>query len=502
MSFDFLRIARRVFSCALVLLVTACATSKYIAPDQTLKAGEGAFVVKIVTDADLQFSMVYSLQWIEVQRVDDPDSAAFTGAWIRRDANSPESMIFSGTLKPGRYQLVQAGGTDRARVSLPLRYYGTFEIRPGQLSMLGTLIIRPIKETRRLLGVAAVGYGFVQPDGAMLHAVEQYFPALAAQVKGQVARGFVLTPDLNDAADLALQQKQRSQYLAGVWQDERGNIYTARNMGRVSVKRAGQQGWREMDVGSWRGVSSFKAYLTGLIAGGEEGLFKFSSDDGKTWTDLVPPAWGQVAHIEVVRDNRLVVVVRRDATWTVFATDDPRTGTWKTLGTLPLHSTPLFFQPFSPSFVRSGNSLVIGGGLQDAVHIMDLDSGSVESIRNPIAIAFAINGQATGSLVLRGAVLKQVALLSEDGGRTWRELKPRGFVAFKDASNAYLVYDMHVAYSRDGGNKFVYQDNASWKEDDVREFLIDRSDQSLLVFLFDGSIYRSRDEGATWTKER
>jgi hypothetical protein len=502
MNQELLRIAHRIFSCALVLLLAACASQR-IEPPQTLKPDQGAFVVKITTDPDFKYSGVYTTQWIEMQRVDEPDSGEFIAARAQWDASSPESMVFSGTLKPGRYQLVRAGGAEMAKISVPLQLYGTFEVRAGQVSVLGTLILRPLKETRRLLGVFAVGYGYAQPDGAMLQSMQHYFPALGKQMEGRAVNGFPLTLELNRAADQALQYKQRSQFLTGVWQDERGSIYTTWSMGTVALKKAGQQGWRELDVGSWRSVTSFKPYRSGLVIGGDEGLFKFSSDDGKTWSDLPLPAWGQVAHIEVMQNDRMVVLVRKGSSWTVCVTNDALAGNWQILATVQIRSaTPSRILPFVPSYSRQGNNLVILAHGQDKVHILDLNNGNVDAIPNPLPTLFAVNAQTNGSLVIRGTTFKPSALYSEDGGRSWRELKRRGFVAFKDSSTLYSVYDTDVAYSRDGGNKWVQLNRPPWQEDDVREFLIDRSDQSLLVFLYDGSIHRSRDEGATWTKER
>lgn len=505
--------ALKFVGCLATLVLAACAI-KPIGPGDTLKPDEGAFVFKVITDTTRGDSLLYLIDTVEMQSEDGPNEPIFIAGTGQRDATTPESMTFSGKLKPGRYKFVRgrhhaapANIFDPRNLLMDMGHLGSFNVRAGEVTRLGTLILHPIGEvapTRSFTGytIANMGYGYVPPDAEMQKSLEQYYPALAEQAKTRASNGFNLTPDLNLAAELALNYKKSSRYINSIWQDERGNFFVGKSMGNVLLKQAGRPGWRQVDVGSWRGVHSVKPYGSGLIAGGEEGLLKFSSDGGNAWTDLVLPAWGHVEHIEVVHGNRVAVVIRRGSTWRVFVSEDARSGEWKHLGALPMERAISIYPPFSPSYVRHGNTLVVGGGGQFKMHIMDLGSGNVETLPNPAPMVHQINAQANGSLVMRGSVLKYVSMLSDDGGKTWRELKPRGLVAFKDPSNAYFVYDMHVAYSRDGGNKWVYQDNASWKEGEVREFQVDRSDQSLLVFLYDGAIHRSRDEGATWTKER
>jgi photosystem II stability/assembly factor-like uncharacterized protein len=509
-----LRRALKFVGCVATLALAACAI-KPIGPKDTLKPDEGAFVFKVITDTTRGGdSLLFLIDTIEMQSEDGPNEPIFIAGTGQREATTPESMIFSGKLKPGRYKFVRgrhhaapSNIFDPRGLFMNMGHLGSFNVRAGEVTQLGTLIFHPIGEvapSRSFTGytVANMGYGYVPPDAETLKSFEQYFPALTEQVKARASSGFNMTPDLNASAELARNYKKASRHINSMWQDEHGNFFAGKSMGKVLLKQAGRPGWRELDVGAWRGVHSVRPYRSGLIAGGEEGLLKFSPDGGNTWNDLVPPAWGQIAHIEVVRGNRVLVVVRRGATWTAFVTDDALVGAWRTFATLPLHTHTAFYPQPSPSFARRGNTLVIGGGLQDRVHILDLDSGSIESILNPVPMVYSISAQQNGFLVMRGGVLKYVALMSEDGGKTWRELKSRGFVAFKDSSNAYFVYDMHVAYSRDGGGKWTYHDNAAWKEGEVRWFQIDRSDQSLLVFLFDGSVHRSRDEGATWIKDR
>lgn len=505
--------AVKLTSCVATLALAACATG-HIGPKDTLKPDEGAFVFKVIADTGRGDSLLYLIDTIEMQNEDGPNEPIFIAGTGQREATTSESMTFSGTLKPGRYKFVRGRHHetpnnifDPRNLTMGMSHLGSFDIRAGEVTRLGTLIFHPIGEvapTRSFLGytIANMGYGYVPPDAEVLKSFEQYFPALAQQVKNRNSGGFILTPDLNASAELANTYKKNSRRINSMWQDERGNFFAGKSMGKVLLKQAGHPDWREVDVGSWRGVHSVRPYRSGLIAGGEEGLLKFSPDGGNSWSDLVPPIWGQVAHIEVVQGNRVVIVVRRGDIWTAFVSEDALAGTWRTLATLPLRSRVPFYPAPSPFFARQGNTLVIGGVGQDKLNIMDLDSGNLEAVLNPVPMVYLITAQPNGLLVMRGGVFKHVALLSEDGGRSWRELKARGFVNFKDASNAYSVYEMDISYSRDGGNRWVFQKNARWKEGEVRQFLIDRFDQSLLVSLHDGSIHRSRDEGATWTKER
>lgn len=488
-----------LFASLLGMLLSGCASPN--PATVTIDKGEGAVVLRVVFDQSeksglLQLSM--AAEHVELERVTTAPDQIARSYWVPGTVSPTRSAsVYGGPLKAGQYKIVGLrGSSGNWTGKIPFgSLFDTVEIRDGEVTFLGTVLIKPT-------GGSALSFGYVPPDAELTQLFEQRFPTLAAQVKGRPAHALELTPESNAAAGRAqLFKRDKSAVINGLWQDEKGNFFAGSRMGKVLLKQAGQQGWRETNVGSWRSVSSVKPYRSGLIAGGEDGLFKITAD-GKTWSDLVPPAWGQIAHVEVVRNDRLVVVVRGETGWTAFATEDPVGGAWKPLGTLPMQNGVMPFPPYGVSFVRRDDALVIGGSAQDRIHFMDLGNGSVESIQNPVVMVHSISPQANGSLVIRGAVFKHAAMLSEDGGRTWRELKSRGFVAFKDSLHAYFVYDMHVAYSRDGGNKWVYQDDASWKEGDVRDFVIDRSDQSLLVFLHNGSIHRSRDEGATWTRER
>lgn len=505
MTIKLLQRVLKLMCCLAALALAGCVST--LNPQDTLKSDEGAFVFKVISDAARGDSLLYQIEAIEMQSEDGPNEPIFLAGTGQREATTPEAMIFSGRLKPGRYRLVRGhnlSGAGAFAVSVGLGYFGSFVVRAGEVTHLGALILHPVGELAISRGNNStdLAYGYVPPDAEALRSFEQYFPALALQVKTRASNGFILTPKMNALAESALNYKKSSRYVNSIWQDERGNFFAGKSMGKVLLKQAGHTGWREVDVGSWRGVHSVKPYGAGLIAGGEEGLLKFSSDDGNSWVDLVPPSWGHVAHVEVVHGKRVVVVLRRGDTWTAFVSDDALLGKWNALNTLPIDRAVPVYPPFSPLFVRRGNTLVIGGGGLSKLYFLELDSGRFESVENPVPLVHLISVQPNGNLVMRASVLKYVAMLSEDGGKTWRELKSRGLVAFKDSSNAYSVYDRHVAYSRNGGDKWVNHDNASWKAGEVREFQIDRADQSLVVFLYDGSIHRSRDEGATWQKER
>jgi hypothetical protein len=496
--------ALKLAGCLASLALAACAFGP-IGPGDTLKSDEGAFVFKVITDASRGDSLLYLIDTIEMQSQEGPNEPFFIAGTAQREVSSAQSMMFSGRLKPGRYRFVRGRNLAGAGIFVGLGHFGSLEIRGGQVTQLGTLILHPIGEvapSRSFMGytVANMGYGYVPPDAEALKSFEEYFPALAQQVKWLPNSGFNLTPELNASAQLALNYKKRSLHINSIWQDERGNFFAGKGMGKILLKSAGRPEWREVDVGGWRGVNSVRPYGSGLIAGGEEGLLKFSPDGGSTWNDLVPPAWGQVVHLEVVQRNRVIAVVRHGGTWVAHVTDDPLAGRWKVLGTFVKGDVVTG----ASSVVRRGNTLVLAYPGVQQVFVMDIDNGQVETSLGPHGVVLGLNAQPNGQLVMRTKLFSPMTHLSEDGGRLWREMRPRGFVAFRDASTAYSVYDRDIAHSKDGGVKWNYlrQTDARWEAPMVREFVVDAFDRSLVVFMYDGAILRSRDEGVTWVKEQ
>jgi hypothetical protein len=298
--------------------------------------------------------------------------------------------------------------------------------------------------------------------------------------------------------------------LNGLNADFSGAVLAGGRMGRVLWHKPGESRWRVLQLDTWKEVLSVRPFRGGLLAAGEEGLLRYSGDEGRTWQPLTPPDQGLIAAAEPIAGGKLIALVRRDTTWTAYASDDPLAGTWRKIGSFAQqHSLNVPWQNAIPLAGRDRAGIMMPNG---EFYVVD---GSRELIESHSTGLSTLGAEVLpdGMLLVRGAIMTATTLLSKDGGKTWADLKTSRFmqaITFADPQTAYAVGPVDPGLFAGTFALMVSHDGAkTWtKAGEVpgglpgaaRTLFYDRSDKALLAFMQDGHVLRSTDEGKTWTR--
>jgi photosystem II stability/assembly factor-like uncharacterized protein len=487
-------------------VVSGCVSGPAPAAVQ-LPEGDGIALVKLVTNPSFRRDGPAHLSFIQLQSLqqvgDDPTSSVGLG---RVDGGTDATAIFAATLKAGRYRIVKARGSLPDIVfDYPLDHvFDTFEVRRGEVTLLGTWMMLSTAPRRFRLG-------YLPPDAELRESFERLFPLVTEQVRGKDVLALDMTPALQAAAADTLGFSRNFLAVNGLWQDARGDFYAGSRLGKVLRRPVGTRKWQELDLGTRREVLTVRPYAGGLLAGGEEGLLRFSDNGGKTWVSLAPPAWGVIHTLEVLGDGRVAAVVRVGTEWTVFVSEDPRKGAWRSLGVVygrASRSPPSIFAAHGgsgwwPPCVVFTPGQVSVMNREGSLYSMDLSTAKVtQNFAHSRMMRLSAAGD--GTLVMHTEAMFQGTQLSTDSGLTWTDLKGgSGLPVFRDRQHGYLVKRSSVMATRDAGKTWTEAgEELPWKERELKTVAIDRIDGSLLAVSYDGAVWRSADEGGSWTRER
>ena len=253
----------------MALMLAACGTTP-ITSEQKLTGQEGAVVLKLITNGSGASDPAETLSSISLKRETPPGPRAAaneTVTLVRTRAVTHTTAVFSGMVLPGRYQVMNAvGSSGNTTYTFPLApRLSSFEVKEGEVSLLGTVLIQPLEGSRFVVG-------YIAPDADLTETFEQLFPALAEQTRGKPIHTFEATPEMSRSAEIAPQFKQMASAFNGLKIMDDGAIVAGSKVGRVVWRKAGERQWRRLNVGSWKEVLTVRAYRGGLLAAGEEGL--------------------------------------------------------------------------------------------------------------------------------------------------------------------------------------------------------------------------------------
>jgi photosystem II stability/assembly factor-like uncharacterized protein len=493
----------------LVALLAGCVTAPApISTAQTLTGQEGAVVFKFITNGASAFDPAETLSSITLKRELAPGAKATAQdtAILRRTREMTHSTaVFSGMVAPGRYSLSHASGTlVNTTYTFPLGGFGRFEVKGGAVSLLGTFLVQPLEGARFVVG-------HVAPDSELTQTFATLFPALAQQTRDQPILTLEPSAELDRRRSLASQFRQMTAAYNGLQATADGHLLAGSKMGRVIWRKAGERRWRAFQLDTWKEVLSVRPYRGGLLAAGEEGLLRFSANEGKTWQALTPPEPGLVALAEPLPNGKVVALVRRNATWKAFVSNDPVAGRWRSLGSFEQERS-LNVQWQSALTLTSGNraGVLMPNG---EYLVVDGDTEAIERRSTGVSV-FGAQAMSDGMLVVQGGTLARSTLVSPDGGRTWTDLNTSRFISaitFANPKTAYAIgavdpgifagtYALMV--SRDGAKTWTKAGEVpGGRPGDTRSLLVDPSDGALLAFMHNGRVMRSTDEGKSWVRE-
>lgn len=492
-------------------ILAGCATSPPpISRAQTLSGQEGAVVIRLITNGAEANDPTETLSSLTLKREMPPGvkSSAEDTAVLRRTRETTSSTaVFSGMVAPGRYRLSHASGFfGNTTYTFPLAgMLGRFEVKPGEVSLLGTLLVQPQPGQRFLVG-------YLAPEAELANTFNTLFPALAGQTRGQAPNQFERSAELTRSAALAPAFRSLTTALNGVESTADGSLLAGSKMGRVIWRKPGEERARALQIDTWLEVLSVRTYRQGLLAAGEEGLLRYSSDEGKTWQALPSPAVGVIAAAEPLANGKVLALVRRGTQWSAHISDDPFVGIWRQLANFEQERS--INLPWQDAIVLAGRDRAGVFMPNGEFLVVDGNTGALE--RRSIGVStYSAQVLADGTLLAQGGNFVRTTFISTDGGRQWRDLETSRFVAVITAVNAqtfYAVAPIDPGFFSGEYALMVSRDGArTWKKSGVvpggnpalvRSLLVDRHDGALLAVLSQGRVMRSADEGATWTRSR
>jgi photosystem II stability/assembly factor-like uncharacterized protein len=492
-----------------LLVLGGCAsTPPPISSVQKLTGQEGAVVFRLISNGSSDADPADTLSSITLERELPPGvkpSSEDTAILRRTREMTQSTAIFSGMVAPGRYRMTQANGFfANITYTFPLQgRLSTFEVKPGQVALLGTLLVQPLADRGFVIG-------YLAPDAELTRSFETLFPALAAQTRGQAPTTFEPSAALQKSALLAPAFRLMTRAQNNLHMAPDGSWLAGSRMGRVMWRKPGTTTWRSLQIDTWHEVLNVRPYRGGLLAAGEEGLLRFSADEGKSWQALNPPAPGLMAAAEPLANGKLLVLVRRDAVWSAHLSDDPFTGGWRELARFEQQNS--LNVPWQKPIVLSGNNRVGVLMANGEYRVVDGSSEKLEQHATGVS-TFSAELLPDGMLVVGGGTMTRSTLVSRDGGKSWTDLNTTRFltaIAFADPSTAYAVAplnpgvfagDYSLLRTQDGGKTWAVSGTVpGGVPHQVRRLVVDRSDGALWAFLSSGRSLRSTDGGKTWDR--
>ena len=489
--------------------LAGCATSPPpISSAQTLSGQEGAVVIRLITNGAEAGDPTETLSSLTLKRELPPGvqaSAEDTAILSRTREMTNTTAVFSGMVAPGRYRLSHANGVfANTTYTFPLAgRLGRFEVKPREVSLLGTLLVQPLPGQRFLVG-------YLAPEAELVNTFQALFPALAEQTRGQAPNQFEPGPEMTRSAALAPAIRSLTTALNGLELTADGSLLAGSKMGRVLWRKPGEARALQLQIDTWLEVLSVRAYRQGLLAAGEEGLLRYSSDEGKTWQSLQPPATGLIAAAEPLANGKVLALVRRGTQWSAHVSDDPFAGGWREIARFEQERS--INLPWQNAIVLAGRDRA--GVFMPNGEFLVVDGNTQALERRSIGVSTSgAQMLADGTLLAQGGNITRTTFMSTDGGRQWRDLDTSRFVAAITAANAQTFYAVApvdpglfagtyaLMVSRDGAK--------TWKKSGevpggnpalVRALRLNRHDGALLAVLSNGRVMRSTDEGATWTR--
>jgi photosystem II stability/assembly factor-like uncharacterized protein len=495
----------------LVLAALAGCVATPIANDRKLTGQEGAVVIKLVVNGLSPSDPTETLSSIVIRRERPAGEREVGGdvvTLVRTRAVTNSTAVFSGMVEPARYRFVHGSGVaGNTTYTFPIGgMLSGFEVKPGEVSLLGTLLVQPTGGMRFVVG-------YLPPDAELKETFELLFPALAAQTRDKPINTLEMTPEMQRRADIAPRFKLMPSMMGGFTQAPDGGYYMGGRLGKVRWRAPGESAWQRGDLNTWREVLTLRPYRGGLIAGGEEGLLRHSTDKGKTWTALTPPDRGLIHTLEVMPSGKLAALVQRDGVWTVYATDDAFAGAWRKLASFDNErSINVGWQLPLPLTVGSRIGLAMPNG---AIRLVDTETGAITQASTGQSLV-GVQALPDGTLIAQSVVMVKTTLVSADDGKTWTDLNTSRFVvaiAFKDRQTAYAVApiapgvfpgEFGLMASVDGGRTWKHSGSVpggAASLANLRDLRIDRTDGSLLALMQGGTVMRSTDEGKSWSRD-
>ena len=458
---------------------------------------------------------------------------------IKRSETRRTSKIFAGYLPQGHYRL---RGLTGLRSNPEIGPGFEFDVRPGTLTNLGTLIFQPTGEGKAtfvtfakygdLAGILPEEFRELAQGGADRKPLgwhransenvgtsgQEVASPMQAGITGAVIASIVNARNLTDkradwadATDPArrlLISKGSTYSLNAVQELPNGELLAGSNLGQLLL-RSKTGDWTNIDLDDPREVTALHARDRMVLnAGGEEGMLKQSTDGGKTWTDLgAPVKFGLVLHLAEVNGELFVLSVADGRVYLHSRLNVHGAG-WNELKNLPSEGVAGYARMTSRGTINDGKySIVIPG---KEIHSFDLTKKTWAMSALPKEVDdVRSNGQ---SIYSNSFTFKPQH--STDAGATWNKVANpcRGWIsivvdfAMLNPHDAWAVCMHSGAFAGSTSIRKSSDGGRSWSEL-VKEtpLIVTQFVATNTVLLYidrDTKIYSSRDGGISWNRDR
>lgn len=512
------RRARRLLagSALCVALLAGCATTR-VSPDAPLPAETGLLVVRVVSNADGVMDWDALEVWSTDQKrtlllyaIDPISTGGYRNAKTEMTEGVESTSVFVGTLPAGGYRLeavkrTRAIGSWVTTTTAPVpQVLGTFRVRPGEATNLGTLVYQ-----YHLNSAIASKYLVTRLTAPAEFSafLRRRFPAIASHVLQKPVSTWDSTSDESARQAVVRLAQAGSAQVNDPRETPWGELVAGSRLGQVLV-RAADGRWRSVDTGYTSEIFTVLPLKNGqLLASGEEGMLLVSDDRGLHWAPAPTPASGVIEDVAQAEDGQCYVVVRGPAEYAVYRTDDPKARPWQEVHRFERGRRPgrltMFARPRLLAAMPHGEFVAYDAGAQQWRSVTSSSSLKLARVRmREDGLLYAV---AEGANAYERRVVA-----SRDWGRSWDVLGTWSTgkvedVLFTSASAGYLVLNKRAA---GGGVLLVTADGGkSWSERGALPmwaesvFLADAG-RVLLVSKKSGFVAASRDQGKSWTVER
>ena len=505
----------------LIAMAAGCAVSpeqRAILEPQTvaLEPQHGLVMLKVASNRNVD---TFFAKW---QSVKVREISSDKTHWLS-DRSPPQAAysLYVGSLPPGKYVLEkfdnQAHGAISIFVSAALgAKLGRFEVKEGRITDLGSLIFLrdyyPVGSTRYRLAFAQVPL----ESALSLAALD---PAVAKAASGGLL-GWLPEEEGEQRNPLNKASEAPSLFLNDAKLTADATLLAGEALGRIAQRdSAGRWAW--LDTGTINTILSVQATQAGgLLAGSEQSILMYRSSGTADWSLVSVPLQDasirflayheKIGQLVVAQDRRNVVVL---------ATGDVAHPEWRELRRIPVE---LFMNPQMDtrflSFVAKDKLYVVTISTQWTTkvefHILDLLSGTWTQ-RAVDLYALNFSALVDGSVYsMAGPNISQSFRVSTDEGASWDKRDSPNYAhspVFRTLTTGYLIrMDSFGMFDGEKNTTSVWKTTnvgKTWEKLGASPNLSSRlillpEDGHMLLVTFNGKLYRSEDDGATWMLER
>ncbi len=419
----------RALAGALVLVASLAHAG--VQRDDALDPGHGAVLLTVSVDYPSfanENALAQLIPQLTVERVDAGAAKPQRYVLEKRLVGLQSGRAYAGSLPAGRYRIHDLMGSNCRLwcgddgVSMPKAGdLAEFTVEAGRVRWLGSVFVAvhaPVKPATE----SVVDWAYTDtPDAAIgRRLLAGLYPELASAAPGDMQLGW--EPDIRGPAASAAARDKIRRHGSGLFDaspfGKDGFVFGAKY--GVVKRWTRADGARLLDTGSPFLLRTVVHGGNGrLLAGGEATTLRYSSDEGRTWTDVANGLpYGLVLQIEALGNDEVVFALQHGAAVSLYR-GKLGDSAWTKLGEWPLEFKLWTGMPGAqPDLFVQGRRVALTLPSKRGV-LLDLDAGTTHDITPPGSIAlfsFSADG------VMRCTCVRSIAANpwdSHDLGKTW-----------------------------------------------------------------------------------